>query len=30
VGLSAGLGAFKIFSAQTTDLVIDVMGYFAP
>ena len=30
VGLSAGAGAFKIFSAQTTDLVIDVSGYFAP
>jgi hypothetical protein len=30
VGLSAGPGAFKIFSAQTTDLVIDVTGYFAP
>jgi hypothetical protein len=30
VGLSAVPGAFKIFSAQTTDLVIDVTGYFAP
>jgi len=30
VGLSAGAGAFKIFAAQTTDLVIDVTGYFAP
>ncbi|MGH9854235.1 MAG: hypothetical protein ACREBD_30700, partial [Blastocatellia bacterium] len=30
VGLSAGAGAFKIFSPLTTDLVIDVSGYFAP
>ena len=30
VGLGAGDGAFKIFSASTTDLVIDVAGYFAP
>ncbi|MCI0524367.1 MAG: hypothetical protein L0Y75_03805, partial [Acidobacteria bacterium] len=30
VGLSAGPGAFKIFSPFTTDLVIDVSGFFAP
>jgi photosystem II stability/assembly factor-like uncharacterized protein len=30
VGLSAGAGAFNIFSLLTTDLVIDVSGYFAP
>ena len=30
VGMSAGAGAFKIFSPFTTDLVIDVSGYFAP
>ena len=30
VGLGAGDGAFKIFSASTTDLVIDIAGYFAP
>jgi hypothetical protein len=30
VGLSAGAGAFKIYSPLTTDLVIDVSGYFAP
>ncbi len=30
VGLGAADGAFKIFSSATTDLVIDVSGYFAP
>jgi hypothetical protein len=30
VGLSAGAGAFNIFPLVTTDLVIDVSGYFAP
>jgi hypothetical protein len=30
VGLGAGDGAFKIFTQFTTDLVIDVSGYFAP
>jgi hypothetical protein len=30
VGLSAGAGAFNIFALLTTDLVIDVSGYFAP
>jgi hypothetical protein len=30
VGLGAGDGAFNIFSQLTTDLVIDVSGYFAP
>jgi hypothetical protein len=30
VGLSAGPGAFNIFALLTTDLVIDVSGYFAP
>ena len=30
VGLGAPDGAFKIFSSLTTDLVIDVVGYFAP
>ena len=30
VGLGAGDGAFKVFSASTTDLVVDIVGYFAP
>jgi hypothetical protein len=30
VGLGATDGAFKIFSSNTTELVIDVSGYFAP
>ena len=30
VGLGAADGAFRIFSQFTTDLVIDVSGYFAP
>ena len=30
VGLGAADGAFKIFSASTTDLVVDIVGYFAP
>jgi hypothetical protein len=30
VGLGQGDGAFKIFSHVTTDLVIDVSGFFAP
>ena len=30
VGLGAGDGAFNIFTQFTTDLVIDVSGYFAP
>jgi hypothetical protein len=30
VGLGAGDGAFKIFPSATTDLVVDVSGYFAP
>lgn len=30
VGLGAADGAFKIFSLQTTDVVVDVTGYFAP
>jgi subtilisin-like proprotein convertase family protein len=30
VGLGAGDGAFKVFSFATTDLVIDLSGYFAP
>lgn len=30
VGLGQGDGAFKLFSQATTDLVIDVSGYFAP
>lgn len=30
VGLGQANGAFKIFSPLTTDLVIDVSGYFAP
>ena len=30
VGLGNTDGAFKIFSPLTTDLVIDVAGYFAP
>ena len=29
VGLGTG-GAFKIFSTQTTDMVVDVLGYFSP
>ena len=30
VGLGQADGAFKLFSAATTDLVIDLSGYFAP
>jgi hypothetical protein len=30
VGLGAGDGAFKLFSSATTELVIDLSGYFAP
>ena len=30
VGLGSSDGAFKVFSASTTDLVIDLSGYFAP
>lgn len=30
VGLGAADGAFKIFALQTTDVVVDVTGYFAP
>jgi hypothetical protein len=30
VGLGASDGAFKIFTTPTTDLVVDVSGYFAP
>jgi len=30
VGLGSGDGAFKMFSLATTDLVIDLSGYFAP
>ena len=30
VGLGAGDGAFKVFSLQTTDVVVDITGYFAP
>ncbi len=30
VGLGAADGAFKVFSAQTTDIVVDITGYFAP
>jgi hypothetical protein len=30
VGLSSEDGAFKMFSSATTDLVIDLSGYFAP
>ena len=30
VGLGSGDGAFKIFTAATTELVIDLSGYFAP
>ena len=30
VGLGQADGAFKLFSFLTTDLVIDVSGYFAP
>ncbi|MBL8166765.1 MAG: putative Ig domain-containing protein [Acidobacteria bacterium] len=30
VGLGSGDGAFKVFTAATTELVIDLSGYFAP
>jgi hypothetical protein len=30
VGLGNSSGAFNLFSLATTDLVIDVSGYFAP
>jgi len=30
VGLGAGDGAFKIFALNTTDVVVDVTGYYAP
>ncbi len=30
VGLGAGDGAFKIFSSATTDVIVDVTGYYAP
>ena len=30
VGLGAADGAFKVFALQTTDVVIDITGYFAP
>lgn len=30
VGLGAGDGAFKIFSSATTEVIIDVTGYYAP
>jgi len=30
VGLGAGDGAFKIFALTTTDVVVDVTGYYAP
>lgn len=30
VGLGAGDGAFNIFAATTTDVVVDVTGYYAP
>jgi hypothetical protein len=30
VGLSAGDGTFKIFALNTTDVVVDVTGYYAP
>jgi hypothetical protein len=30
VGLGAGDGAFKLFSSATTELVVDLSGYFAP
>jgi len=30
VGLGAGDGAFKVFALNTTDVVIDVTGYYAP
>jgi len=30
VGLGAGDGAFKIFSSATTEVIVDVTGYYAP
>ena len=30
VGLGAADGAFKIYSVQTTDVIVDITGYFAP
>jgi hypothetical protein len=30
VGLGAGDGAFKIFASATTDVIVDVTGYYAP
>ncbi len=30
VGLGAGDGAFKIFTSATTDVIVDVTGYYAP
>ncbi len=30
VGLGAGDGAFKIFSSATTNVIVDVTGYYAP
>ncbi len=30
VGLGAGDGAFKVFSLSTTNVVVDITGYFAP
>ncbi|MBS1787203.1 MAG: M36 family metallopeptidase [Acidobacteria bacterium] len=30
VGLGAGDGSFKVFSSATTDVVIDITGYYAP